>query len=72
MVAYLLSRVDNWGEGTPIEDSFIDEHVFEISTHTLWYVDIANYLAIGKVPQNFPYKEQWKIIHHCTHYSLIE
>ena len=40
-----LSMMDTRDEGTPIEDSFPNEHLFTISTHTLWYVDIANYLA---------------------------
>ena len=45
-----LSRMDNNDECTPIEDIFPDEHLFAVSTKPLWYADIANYLATGKVP----------------------
>ena len=45
VVDYLsrLSIVDE--DPTLIEDTFLDEHLFHIGTHTPWYVDIANYLA---------------------------
>ena len=52
MVADFLSRLENNAEGTPIEDSFPYEYLFAISANTLWYADIANYLAIGKVPHH--------------------
>lgn len=45
VVAYFLSRLDSSDEGTPVEDNFPNEHLFSISTHTLWYADIANNLA---------------------------
>lgn len=45
MVADFLSKLENNDEGTPIKDSFPDEYIFAISTYTLWYVDISNYLA---------------------------
>ena len=72
VVAYFLSRLENDTQGEPVEDSFLDEHIFAISTHVPWYVDIANYLSIGKVPQHFPYTEWWKIIHHSSRYTWIE
>lgn len=61
MVVDFLSRRENNVEGTPTEDSFPDGHLFAISTNTLWYVNIANYLAIGKVPRHLSYRDQWKI-----------
>ena len=45
--------MDKNDEITPIEDSFLDEHLFAVSTKPLWYADIANYLATGKVPPSF-------------------
>lgn len=72
VVACFLSRLDTSDEGAPVEDIFPDEHLFAISTHTLWYVDISNYLATGKVDQHLPYREQQRIIHHSTRYSWIE
>ena len=58
VVVDFLSRMDTSDEGTPVEDIFPDERLFTISTHTLWYADIANYFATGKVSQHLPYKEQ--------------
>ena len=72
VVANFLSRLDTSDEGTPIENSFPDEHIFVISTHTLWYEDIANYLSTGKVPQHLTYREQRNIIHHSARYLRIE
>ena len=66
VVADFLSRLENNAKGTPIEDSFPNEYLFKISANTSWYVDITNYLATGKVPRHFSYKDQWKIIHHST------
>lgn len=68
VVSDFLYRLDNNAESTPVEDSFPDEHIFSISTNTLWYADIANYIATGKVPRHLSYKEVWKIIHHITRY----
>lgn len=48
VVVYFLSRLDTSDEGAPVEDSFQDEHLFAISTHTLWYVDIATILLQEK------------------------
>lgn len=45
IVTYFLSRMDTSDEGTPVEDSFPNEHLFAISTHTSRYGNITNYLA---------------------------
>ena len=63
--------MDNNDECTPIEDSFPDENIFSISTNPPWYAYIANYLATGKVPHNFSYREKWKIIHYSARYSWM-
>ena len=57
VVVDFLSRMDNNDECTPIEDSFPDEHLFVVYTKPFWYADIANYLATGKVPPHFSYRE---------------
>jgi len=66
VVADFMSRLENNAEGTSIEDSFPYEYLFAISANTLWYADIAYYLATGKVPRHLSYKDQRKIIHHTT------
>lgn len=71
VVANFLSRIECDGKETPIEDDFLDEHLFAVSANTLWYADIANYLAIGKVLHHLSYKEKRKIIHHSTRYSWM-
>ena len=71
VVVDFLSSMNNNDEFTPIEDSFLDEHLFLVSTKPLCYADIANYLAIGKVPPHFSYREQRKIIHHSAQYSWM-
>lgn len=58
VVADFLSKLENNIEGTPIEDSFPYEYLFAISANTPWYVDIANYLATGKISRHFSYKCQ--------------
>jgi hypothetical protein len=71
VVADFLSRIEHEGKDTPIEDNFPDEHLFAVSANTLWYADIANYLASGKVPRHLSYKEKRKIIHQSTRYSWM-
>ena len=71
VVAYFLSRIEHDGKETPNEDDFLDEHIFLVSPNTLWYADIDNYLATGRVPRHLSYKEQSKISHQSTRYSWM-
>ena len=48
VVVDFISRLDNPGEETPLNDDFPDEHIFSMSTDSLWFVDIANYLVTRK------------------------
>ena len=57
-----LSRLTISNDCTATEDSFPDEYLFSISTHSPWYVDIANYLVAGKIPHQLSSKERMKII----------
>ena len=51
VVANYLSRLHIADEDlTPIEDTFPDEHVFHIESHTPCYADIANYLGTNRMP----------------------
>jgi len=34
----------------PIPDDFPDDNFFSITTHTPWFVDVANYLESGRLP----------------------
>jgi hypothetical protein len=61
VVADFLSRLTNNNDATPVDDSFPDEYLFTVSTHSPWYADIANYLAAGKFPHHLSPRERWKL-----------
>jgi hypothetical protein len=48
----LLFRLIHIGDNTPVDDDFPYENLFYICTYIPWYADVANYLVIGKLPQN--------------------
>ena len=50
LVANFLSRINNGGEMSPVNDDFPDEHLFALPTKPPWYADLANYLTTGKLP----------------------
>eukprot|EP00253_Pinus_taeda_P029297 PITA_29297 len=35
-----------------VDDQFPDEHLFAIAIKMPWYADVANYLAVGKLPRD--------------------
>jgi hypothetical protein len=71
LVSNFLSRLENTTDQEMIEDAFQNEHLFVVSTKTPWFVDMENYLAIGKFPQHFSYKEKTKIVRQSRNYSWI-
>ena len=72
VVVDFLSRLTISDDCTATEDSFPDEYLFSISTHSPWYADIANYLAAGKFPHQLSSKERRRIIQQSATYSWIE
>lgn len=44
-----------------VKDQFPDEHLFDVTVTTLRYVDVTNYLAVGKLPKDLVPNE-WKQI----------
>ena len=64
-----LSRLQTEGEDVLVYDDFPDEHLFAISIHVPWFVDIANYLVSGKLSQYLSTKEKQRIIRLSAHYS---
>jgi len=58
-------------DDTPVGDSFPDEYLFEVSSHSPWYADIANYLVAGKLSSHLFYREKKSIIHQSARYSWI-
>ena len=57
-VAYFLSLVQNEGEVVPVEDSFPNDNLFAVSSKSLWFENIANYLSIGRLPTNLSHREK--------------
>ena len=45
VITDFLSRFTNSDDSLPVEDSFLDEHLFALSAHSPWYEDVANYLV---------------------------
>ena len=62
VVADFLSRFTNSDDNLPVEDSFPDEHLFALSSHSRWYADVANYLVARKLPPHMSKREKRKII----------
>ena len=71
VVAYFLSRLDNLGEATPVNDDFLDEHIFAMSTDSLWFADISIYLVTGKTPPRLSSCEKRSIVQKSDAYSWI-
>ena len=57
LVADILSRINHGGEMEPINDDFLDEHLFALLVKILWFVDLANYLTTRKLPQHLTSRE---------------
>ena len=72
VVADFLSRIPHSeNEVVPVDDSLPDEHLFAISTKSLWYVDIANYLVTCKFPPHFSPREHHKLVGLNKQYTWI-
>jgi hypothetical protein len=57
-VVDFLSRITNTGEIVLVEDTFLYEHLFVLSTNTLWFTNIAKYLVVGNLPSHISPKEK--------------
>ena len=54
----LISNFPNVEEEEVYEDTFVDEHIFLISTLDPWYGDIIIYLQMLKVPTHLSWDER--------------
>ena len=58
VVTDILSRLLVNTNNSLVEESFLDEHLFAVSSHTPWYADIANYLVAQKLPHHVSLRER--------------
>ena len=58
LVDDFLSIMVHLGDNALVDDNFLDENLFAISTFTPWYADVANYLVTGKMPQKLSLREK--------------
>jgi hypothetical protein len=71
VVVDFLSRLTSDNDALPIEDSFLDEHIFSIFGHTVWYANITNNLAMGKLPSHLSPREYQCIIKKSARHSWL-
>ena len=72
IVAYFLSRIPHEDGTKPVDNTFPDEHLFDVFVQTPWFVDIANYLATGKIRNHLSPHEKCRIIVHSSNYSWVD
>jgi hypothetical protein len=65
ILAYFLSRIPKIDNSLTIEDQFPDEHLFSVTIQMPWYIDVVNYLAVGKLPAHLSSRER-KLIVQCS------
>ena len=70
-VADFLSRIPKSSDAAAVEDQFPDEHLFAVAVQTPWYADVANYLAVGKLPKHLTPNERKQIIQKSSRFSWI-
>jgi hypothetical protein len=68
LVVDFLSRLIHTGDNTLVDEDFLDEDLFSISTYTPWYANVANYLVTGKLPQSMSSREKQRIIQLSANY----
>ena len=68
----LISDFSSLDEGDVHEDSFVDEHIFLISTTEPWYGDIIIYLQTLKVPSHLSRDEHRRLCHVAKNYLIVD
>jgi hypothetical protein len=72
LVVDFLSRIPKIDDSLTIEDQFPDEHLFFITTKPLWYVDVENYLATGKLLAHISSRERKLIVQCSARFTWID
>jgi hypothetical protein len=64
-VTDFLSHIPKTYDSLTVEDEFLDEHLFVVTTKPPWYADMINYLAAGRLLAHISSKER-KLIVQCS------
>ena len=70
--ADLISEFPSEAKELVWEDTFIDEHIFLISTLDPWYGDIIIYLQTLKVPTHLSRDERRRLHHVSKNYLIVD
>lgn len=54
-----------------MDDTFPDEHLFAISIHPPWFVDLTSYLLTRKCPNHFSHKQKRRLIRKSSRFQWI-
>lgn len=58
-------------DAAAVEDQFPDEHLLLVTVKTPCYDDVANYLAVGKLPKHLTLNECKQILQRSSRFSWI-
>ena len=70
--AELISDFPSLEEEDVYEDTFVNEHIFLISTLDPWYGDIIIYLQMLKVPTHLSWDERRRLRHVSKNYLIVD
>ena len=68
----LISDFPSEEEEEVYKDTFVDEHIFLISTLDPWYGDIIIYLQTLKVPTYLSWDERRRLRHVSKNYLIVD
>ena len=72
LVPNFLCCIQHDDGAKPVDDTFLDEHLFFVSIQTPWFAYIANYLATGKLPNHLSPHEKHRIVIQSSSYSWVD
>ena len=55
-----------------MDDQFPDENFLDVAVKIPWHEDVANYLAVGKLPRHLTSKERKLIVQWSARFSWID
>ncbi len=71
LVADFLSQILKVNDPLAVDDQFPDEHMFSVAVKMSWYVDVANYLVVGRLPKHLTTRERKLIVQRNVWFSWI-